>query len=75
MRAVNEAVALAQAWWESRGRKAVFGGYEGFNATAFIFTMKNRFPADWRDKQDIEHSGPNGSALVVHIKKFDVEPS
>lgn len=55
--AVKEAVSLAQGWWESEGRKAVFGQTPGFNATAFIFTMKNRFPDDWRDKQEVAHSG------------------
>lgn len=55
--AVKKAVELSQGWWESQGRKAVFGKVPGFNATAFIFNMKNRFPADWRDKQEVEHSG------------------
>jgi hypothetical protein len=27
------------------------------NTTALIFWLKNRNPKDWRDKQDIEHSG------------------
>lgn len=32
-----------------------------FNNTLWIFNMKNRF--GWRDKQDIEHSGPDGKPL------------
>jgi hypothetical protein len=55
--AVKEAVSLAQGWWESEGRKATFGASPGFNATAFIFTMKNRFPDDWKDKRETEISG------------------
>lgn len=55
--AVKEAVSLAQGWWESEGRKAVFGKIQNFNATAFIFTMKNRFPDDWKDKRETELSG------------------
>lgn len=27
------------------------------NTTALIFWLKNRAPKDWRDKQDVEHSG------------------
>ena len=55
--AVKQAVRLSQAWWEREGRKGTFGEYKGFNATSYIFQMKNRFSDDWRDKQDVEHSG------------------
>lgn len=55
--AVKHAVDLSQAWWEKNGRLATFGGTEGFNATSFIFNMKNRFPADWKDKVEQEQSG------------------
>jgi hypothetical protein len=55
--AVKEATRHAQGWWEKQGRLATFGGTEGFNATSFIFNMKNRFQEDWKDKRDIEHSG------------------
>ena len=55
--AVKEALFASQAWWEKQGRIATFGGTEGFNATSFIFNMKNRFPADWRDKVEQEQSG------------------
>lgn len=61
--ALKMAERLSQGWWEREGRKATFGGVEGFNATSFIFNMKNRFKADWRDKQELEHSGSIGSAL------------
>ena len=55
--AVKAAVDLSQAWWEKNGRLATFGGTDGFNATSFIFNMKNRFPADWKDKVEQEQSG------------------
>ena len=55
--AVKAGVDKAQAWWEGQGRKATFGGIDGFNATSYIFQMKNRFKEDWRDKQETEHSG------------------
>lgn len=57
LRAVKESQSFSQGWWESEGRKATFGGTPGFNATSFIFNMKNRFAADWKDKQEVEHSG------------------
>ncbi|RWL14874.1 MAG: hypothetical protein EOR57_31505 [Mesorhizobium sp.] len=62
--AVKEATEAAQGWWESEGRKATFGSKPGFNATSFIFNMKNRFPADWRDKQDHELTGKDGKDLM-----------
>lgn len=56
-RAVKEGLDRAQAWWEEKGRVATFGGFEGFNATSYIFQMKNRFREDWRDRHEVEHSG------------------
>lgn len=61
--AVKRAERFSQGWWEKQGRLATFGGVEGYNATSFIFNMKNRFKDDWREKQEIEHSGNIGSAL------------
>lgn len=55
--AVKEAETLSQGWWEMKGRQATFGGIDGFNATSYIFQMKNRFSSDWRDKRETEHSG------------------
>lgn len=55
---VKVAELLSQAWWERKGRQATFNS-EGFNATSYIFNMKNRFKDDWRDKQEVDtkHSG------------------
>lgn len=36
------------------------------DATAMIFWLKNRKPGEWRDKQDVEHSGD----LIVKINKL-----
>lgn len=72
--AVKEATEASQGWWESEGRKATFGEKPGFNATSFIFNMKNRFPADWRDKQDHELSGPNGGSIEQTLTVRFVKP-
>jgi hypothetical protein len=45
---------VAQVWWERTGRKLVTGEISG-SASAFIFQVKNRFPEDYRDKQEIDH--------------------
>lgn len=70
--AVKEACDLAQGWWEHNGRKATFGGVPNFNSTAFIFTMKNRFKEDWRDKVETEHSG---SVEVSQITRKIIDPN
>lgn len=36
------------------------------DTTAQIFWLKNRKPAEWRDKQDIEHSGQIGGVVIVN---------
>ena len=35
------------------------------DTTAAIFWLKNRQPKKWRDKQEVEHTGPNGGALKI----------
>lgn len=38
------------------------------NTTSMIFWLKNRQPAKWRDKQEMEHSGGIGVTIVDDIK-------
>lgn len=52
--AVKEGDSLSAAWWQDVGRDATLGNVAGFNATAWIFNMKNRF--GWRDRQEIEQT-------------------
>ena len=63
---VDEALRRSQAWWEKNGRVATFGGHPGFNATSYVFNMKNGFKDDWRDKVEQEHSG----GVTVEIVRF-----
>jgi len=71
--AVKEARRLSQAWWEKQGRVATFGAIEGFNATSYIFQMKNRVREDWNDtvKQEVsanvKHEGEGLSLLLAHL--------
>ena len=71
--AVKDAVGWSQAWWEKQGRIATFGGTDGFNATAFIFNMKNRFPADWKDK--VEQDQTVKGEMVHRIERVVVRPN
>ena len=50
---IKSGIEYAQAWWEAQGRKATFN-QTGFNATSYIFIMKNRFNKDYKDKHDID---------------------
>ena len=68
--AVKLGLLYAQAWWEEKGRVATFGGIEGYNATSYIFQMKNRFRDDWSDRRSLEHTGKDGGP----IETADVSP-
>ena len=35
------------------------------DTVAAIFWLKNRQPAKWRDKQEVQHTGPGGGALKL----------
>lgn len=61
--ALKEALQFSQAWWESKGRDATVGKIDGFNATAWIFNMKNRFRADWNDRSAVEITGKDGGPM------------
>lgn len=63
--AVKEALRESQAWWERKGREATMGGVEGFNATSYIFQMKNRFRKDWRDKHEVAHDVSGEITVVI----------
>ena len=39
------------------------------DTTAQIFWLKNRKPKEWRDKQEVEHSGDLGVVIVDDIPK------
>lgn len=69
-RAVARGLDKAQAWWENKGQSATFGAFPGFNATSYIFQMKNRFKEDWRDKVESE---VNGNLTVQIIRFGDAE--
>jgi hypothetical protein len=65
--AIKEAEKLAQAWWEDRGQAGITAGVGGFNATAYIFQMKNRFRDDYRDQQDHNVNPGEGFAKLFSL--------
>lgn len=76
--AVKAAKAKCAAWWEVRLRNiAISGGGPGA-ATAVIFGLKNMAAEDWREKQEVEHSNPDGSLKpttiqIIAAKTADVD--
>lgn len=61
--AVKDARDLALAWWEERGQAGVSEGKD-FNATAFIFQMKNRFRDHYCDKTEVKHDASAAFASI-----------
>jgi hypothetical protein len=61
--AVNRGELESQIWWETKGRAGMVGTLQGFNSTAFIFQMKNRFREDYRDVHRAEVTGANGGPI------------
>jgi hypothetical protein len=61
--AIKQFKLHSQVWWEKAGRAGSVGKLAGFNATGYIFNMKNRFPDDWRDKHDHEVTGQVGVTI------------
>ena len=56
---------------EAVGKDGVYDlrKYAHPNTTALIFWLKNRKPKQWRDKQEIEHSGETGVRIVNDIPR------
>jgi len=56
----SDAVKIGKAkcayWWEKRGRMGA-NGEQDVNPTLVIFGLKNMAPDEWREKQELQHSG------------------
>ena len=59
--AIKQFKLRSQVWWESGGRAGTFGKVAGFNASAYSLQMRNRFPDDWRDKVENDHTSSDGT--------------
>lgn len=62
--AVKDGVNASRLFWENLGVEGARGSGE-FNATAWIFNMKNRF--GWKDKQDVTS---NNETINITLKSF-----
>lgn len=68
--AIAHARDLALAWWEDLGQMNVCR--KGFNAQGYAFQMTNRFPADYRNKQEV--SGDPERPMIAKIVRTIVDP-
>jgi hypothetical protein len=56
LESVNVGKAKCADWWEKRGRMGA-NGEQDVNPTLVIFGLKNMAPDEWREKQELQHSG------------------
>ena len=56
--AKKTAEAFSHRYWAEIGRRGIVGSIKGFNASAWIFLMKNKF--NWTDRQDFTGEISNG---------------
>lgn len=68
-RALKNGKDASQAAWEDIGEDGIRGNIKNFSATAWMFTMKNRFRDDY--KEDKEAKSTNDSIVEqLMLKKF-----
>jgi transposase len=70
--AVKRAKAHCAAWWEQNARNAAMGANKDANPTLCIFGLKNMAAEDWRDKQEMEHSG---GVKYERVERLIVDPA
>jgi hypothetical protein len=68
--AIKRAKAKSAAWWERQARLGATG-VKDINATLCIFGLKNMGAEDWREKQEIEHSG----RVHTRVERVIVDPA
>lgn len=60
--------------FEKIGQSGMVGKLPGFNVTAWIFWMKNRY--GWRDRQEVDHKSSDGTmspTQEIDLKKLSKE--
>lgn len=67
---VNLARSKRQLFLERR----LLAADQGPVVTSTIFALKNAGQGDWREKQEYEHSGPDGGAIIHRIERRIVSP-
>jgi hypothetical protein len=61
--ALTRAKQKAQVWFERTGRVGMFA--DRFNSSLWAKQMAARHPAEYSEKQRLEHTGANGAPITV----------
>lgn len=72
--AIKIGKSACAAWWEKAARANAKDG--GGNAALCIFGLKNMAPDEWREKQEIAHTSPDGSMSpkpTIDVTKLTTE--
>lgn len=62
--AIERGLLKCQRYWEKIGKRGITGKYEKFSAPSWIFTMKNRFRADYAEDKEVKS---DNSALIEKL--------
>ncbi|HWL05700.1 MAG TPA: hypothetical protein VNQ99_12325 [Xanthobacteraceae bacterium] len=72
----SDAVKVGQAKRQLFLERRLMAAEIGPVVTSSIFALKNTGTGDWRDKQDVEHSGPDGKPIQIQrIERVIVDPA
>lgn len=63
--ACSRAMAVRQHWWETKAIEVATTGGQGSQGQMVIFGLINAGREDWKQKQEIEHSGQVTLAALV----------
>jgi len=69
---IKKGLVFRMEYMEKMGLSGIFQG-KNFNAVPWIFLMKNMFPNDYRDRQEIKHGADDDIKKVFNFK-LDEKP-
>lgn len=70
--ALTRAKELEHNWWEEVGQSALFA--DKFQHSVWAKSMSARFREKYTEKQQLEHSGPNGGPVQIFVTAAKVDP-
>jgi hypothetical protein len=70
LHAIHDARDAALGWWELQGHKGIWS--REFNANAYRLQVTNRFPDDWKDKQEVDNKH-SGSVAVTRVELIPLD--